>query len=190
MVPRKGNTGKSEKDHGDNKQPVEVPLAQDGYHADDAFGAVVFAVPVVEDQAAGVDEEEAAGDVPVKRPVPGGARYDDRQHGGDIDPDEGQKEGLADGDVPEPAEDGLGEFWRRIENGQQGGEPKGSNEMGKVEEINDRTDHADQIKDDMECLMVVGPLDAEGGAGEAWGEVPMKVIAADGGKEDESQQMD
>ena len=36
----------------------------------------------------------------------------------------------------------------------------------------------------------MGPLDAAGGAGGAGGEVPVKVIAADGGKEYEPQQMD
>jgi hypothetical protein len=33
-------------------------------------------------------------------------------------------------------------------------------------------------------------MDAAGGAGGAGGQVPVKVIAADGGKEDEPQQMD
>src|SRR5580692_6827721 len=62
--------------------------------------------------------------------------------------------------------------------------------MGEVEEIENGTDRSDQIKGDMQCFMVVGPLDAQGGAGRAGGKVPMKVIAADGGKEDEPQQVD
>jgi hypothetical protein len=189
VIPAESDAGKEKKDHGDNKQPIDVPLAQQGHHTNDTVGAVILPVPEVKDQTAGVYQEETARDIPVKRSVPQRAGDDDGEHGGDIDPDEGKEEGFANGDMAERAEDALGEFGRRIEKGQQGGKTNGQCKFCQIEEINDGADRADQVKDNMYRLVVVCPLDAAGGAGGARGEIPMKVIAAHGGKEGEPQQM-
>ena len=83
----------------------------------------------------------------------------------------------------------MGEFWGRIEEGQQGREPDGDGELCQVAIISDGADGADEVEDDVEGLMAVCPLDAAGGACGARGKVPVKVIAAHGGEEGESEEV-
>src|SRR5579859_334786 len=126
---------------------------------------VVLPVAVIEDDTDTIDEEETAGREQDKGEIPMGAGHDKGKHGGHIDPDKGQEERLADGDLPELPEGPLGQFWGGIEEGEKSPDAKGDEVMGQVKEIDGRADNAGEIEDEVYGLMFVGPLYPAGRAG-------------------------
>src|ERR1700744_1272196 len=81
----------------------------------------------------------------------------------------------------------LRQLGRRIQEGEEGGEAQGRDKRLEIKEIHGGPYGPGQVKDKMQGLVMVCPLHAPGRTRGAGGEIPMKIITADRGKENEPQ---